>query len=81
MMTTMLHSIMASALCLHSPALRRDIALLPHASFGRRGDSLEPFARPVRPCNEESLHRACAAVAEWLATKERPLIVVGRRAR
>ncbi|KAI8473166.1 MAG: thiamine diphosphate-binding protein [Monoraphidium minutum] len=59
----------------------RDVALLPHPSFGRRGAKLEPFARPVRPCNEDSLRAAAAAAAEWLADKQRPLIVVGRRAR
>lgn len=35
----------------------------------------------MRACNEESLVAAAQAAAEWLNTKQRPLIVVGRRAR
>jgi hypothetical protein len=60
---------------------RRDVALLPHPSFGRRGAPLDPLPRPFRPCDEESLAAAVGAVAEWLATKKQPLIVVGRQAR
>ena len=65
----------------HAPQPHRDVALLPHPSFGRRGEKLEPFARPVRACNEDSLVAATNAISAWLATKQRPLIVVGRRAR
>lgn len=72
------------ALSHRKPALLevcRDVALLPHPSFGRRGAPLDPLPRPFRPCDEASLAAAAEAVAEWLAAKQRPVIVVGRQAR
>ncbi|GBF93529.1 pyruvate decarboxylase-like [Raphidocelis subcapitata] len=59
----------------------RDIALLPHPSFGARGAPLDPLPCPPRAFDPASVDAAAAAAAEWLAGKERPLIVVGRRAR
>jgi thiamine pyrophosphate-dependent acetolactate synthase large subunit-like protein len=64
-----------------SSAHPRDVALLPHPSFGRRGAPLDPMPRPFRPCDEASLAAAVDATAEWLAGKQQPVIVVGRQAR
>jgi hypothetical protein len=54
---------------------------MPHPSFGRRHEPLDPLTRPPCPCDEAALARAAEAVAAWLAGRVRPVIVAGRRAR